>query len=122
MKEHEIIIKGVHLELTDAIKQAVHQKMERLFHHSARIIRIRVELEYNSHKNRQEEFIAKGHIEIQGPDILISVASDDLYKSIDTLVDKLDRKLSQKAQMAKAKRKDTHAIDLPANLPKMKHV
>jgi putative sigma-54 modulation protein len=121
MNQHEVIIKGVHMDLTEALKQTVLEKMERLFNHEERIIRVRVELEYHSHKHKDNEFVAKGHIEINGPDIVISVASDDLYKSLDQLVDKLDRKLAQRSQIKRVKRKDTHPIDLPANLPKVRH-
>lgn len=109
------------MDLTEALKQTVLEKMERLFNHEERIIRVRVELEYHSHKHKDNEFVAKGHIEINGPDIVISVASDDLYKSLDQLVDKLDRKLAQRSQIKRVKRKDTHPIDLPANLPKVRH-
>jgi putative sigma-54 modulation protein len=118
MKQHDVIISGLHVDLTEAMKNAVHEKVERLFQHEDRIIRLRVELEYNQNISRQDEFIAKGHIEINGKDIVISVASDDLYKSIDLLVDKLDRKLRRRSRLAKVKRKQTHVIDIPAEIPK----
>lgn len=121
MKEHDVIIKGVHLELTEALKQTVLKKVERLFQHNERIVRLRIELEFCNHKHKQNEFIAKGQIEIYGPEIFVSVASDDLYKSIDELVDKLGRQIRRKNRARKAKRKDTHDIDLSADLPKIKH-
>ncbi len=118
MKQHDVIISGLHLELTDAMKSIVHEKVEKLFQHEDRIIRLRVELEYNQNVTREEEFIAKGHIEINGAPIVISVATDDLYKSIDLLIDKLDRKLRRRSRLEKVKRKHTHQIDLPADIPK----
>ena len=48
--KNAIIITGVHLELTQALKDKVNEKMDKLFAHEAGIIRIRVELEYNAHR------------------------------------------------------------------------
>ena len=94
--ENEIIVSGVHLELTEALKDIVHAKAEKLFRHDENIIRLRVELEHVTSKDPQSEFVAKGHVEIQGPDIVASAASEDLYKSIDLLIQKLDRQLIER--------------------------
>ena len=42
---HEVIVSGIHLELTPSLKTFVNEKAGRLFRHEERIIRIRVELE-----------------------------------------------------------------------------
>ncbi|MDR3317637.1 MAG: ribosome-associated translation inhibitor RaiA [Puniceicoccales bacterium] len=93
--DKDIIISGVHLQLTDAIKQIVHEKVEKLFRHDEHIIRIRVDLMHETTKDPSEAFIAKGHIEIHSPDIIATATSDDLYKSIDLLIQKLDRQLNE---------------------------
>ena len=116
---HPIIISGVHLELTEALKAKVNEKMSKLFAHEMAIIRIRVELEYNAHRNTNEnEFIAKGHIEIHGPPMVASVASNDLYQSIDKLTIKLDRMLRRRSRLERVKRKHPHQVEIPAELPK----
>ena len=116
---NNIIITGVHLELTEALKARVNEKMTKLFAHETAIIRIRVELEYNSHHTTsQNEFIAKGHIEIHGPPMISSAASNDLYKSIDQLTVKLDRMLRRRSRLQRVKRKHPHDIEIPAELPK----
>jgi putative sigma-54 modulation protein len=96
MEDKDIIISGVHLELSDALKSIIHEKAEKLFRHDEHIIRLRVELEHAHAKDPQEAFIAKGHVEIHGPDIIASAASDDLYKSIDLLIQKLDRQITER--------------------------
>lgn len=119
MKQHDVIISGLNMELTDAIKNVVQAKAEKLFEHDDHIIRMRVELEYDSHrKSHQKEFIAKGQLEVRGNDHVVSVATEDLYKSIDLMVQKLDRMLRRRSRLARVKRKDTHTIDLPADIPK----
>lgn len=93
MSDREIIISGVHIDLTDAIKAMVNEKAQKLFAHNNAIIRVRVSLEVSKNKAHQDEFIARGKIEIGGTDIEASAATNDLYKSIDDMINKLDRQL-----------------------------
>jgi putative sigma-54 modulation protein len=119
MKQHDVIISGLNLDLTDAIKNMVHSKAEKLYEHEDRIIRMRVELEYDPHnRSHQKEFIAKGHLEVRGNDHVCTAETDDLYKSIDQMVHKLDRMLRRRARLQKVKRKTTHMVDIPAAIPK----
>ncbi len=105
MSEYPIIISGVHMELTDAIKSIVYEKMSKLFKHEAEIVRLRVELVRDARKVNMEEFTAKGQIEIHGPNMIVSITADNLYKAVDELVDKLDRKLRRRSRLLKVKRK-----------------
>ncbi|MEM8866725.1 MAG: ribosome-associated translation inhibitor RaiA [Verrucomicrobiota bacterium] len=119
MKQHDVIISGLNMDLTEAMKNMVSDKAEKLFEHDDHIIRMRVELEYDSHqKSHQKEYIAKGQLEVRGNDHFVTVATDDLYKSIDQMVQKLDRMLRRRSRLKKVKRKDTHMIDIPVSIPK----
>jgi ribosomal subunit interface protein len=61
MKQHDVIISGLNMDLTDAIRNVVEAKIEKLFEHEDHIVRMRVELEYDAHQStHQNEFIAKG--------------------------------------------------------------
>lgn len=114
----KLIVRGVHLDLTEALRHAAEHKAERLLRHNDYIVRIRIDLELDKTKDITTRFIAKGHIEIGGPDLVASVASDDCYKSIDLLVDKLDRLLERRHGLRKDKRNHPHATDLNTELPK----
>jgi len=114
----KLIVRGVHLDLTEALRQAVANKAERLLRHNDYIIRVRIDLELDKTKDINHRFIAKGHIEIGGPDLLASVSCEDCYKSIDLLVDKLDRLLERRHGIRKDKRNHPHATDLATELPK----
>lgn len=92
----KLIVSGIHLSLTPALKQAIEQKTEKLLRHSSHIIRLRVDLEHDQTKGPDDRFVAKGHIEIDGPDLIASAASNDGYKSIDLLVAKLDELLRRR--------------------------
>jgi putative sigma-54 modulation protein len=115
---HEVIVSGIHLDLTPSLKSCVNEKVGRLFRHEERIVRIRVELEYDGKNDVTHPFTAKGHIAIHGPDMNCSVASDECHKSVDLLVDKLDRMLRRRARLYKVKRKHPHAVELGVLLPK----
>jgi putative sigma-54 modulation protein len=116
---HEIIVSGIHLELTAGLKFHVREKMERLFRHEERIVRIKVELECDRKHDHEHKFIVKGHIIIHGPDINGTVESEDCYKAIDLLVDKLDQSLRKRHGLHKDKRNHPHAIEFDGvELPK----
>jgi putative sigma-54 modulation protein len=100
----ELIVSGIHLELTPSLKTFVREKTERLFRHEERIIRIRVELECDPKQSVSNRFTAKGHIMINGPDMNASVAADECHKAVAMLVDKLDRMLSRRATYFKVRR------------------
>lgn len=119
MSEHELILTGRHIELTDALKRFVEEKVEKLFRHEDRIIRIRFELDYDNNHNKDRPFIAKGIIEINGPQMVVSEATHDMHKSIDEVVQKLDRKIRRRSRLNKVKRNHPHEVELPAELPKV---
>ncbi|MBL63250.1 MAG: ribosomal subunit interface protein [Opitutae bacterium] len=104
----KVILSGLHMNLTDALKATVMEKTERLFKHEEHIMRVRVELESktcsNTHKDR---YVAKGYLELRGSSIIMTDASNDLYKSIDRLVDKLDRGLRRRSRLKVVKRKQS---------------
>jgi len=87
----KVIVSGIHLDLTDALKAAAHHQATKLLRHNDHIVRIRLDIEHDKTKAKDAEFIAKGLIEISGPDLIASVGSEDAYKSLDLLADKLDR-------------------------------
>jgi len=62
--------------------------------------------------------VAKGHIELNGAPKVASAGTDDLYKSIDLLVEKLDRMLRRRSRIRKTKRNHPHDVDIPAEIPK----
>ncbi|MEY4489927.1 MAG: ribosomal subunit interface protein [Verrucomicrobiota bacterium] len=101
---NDIIVSGIHLDLTPALKQFVQEKSVRLFRHEERIVRLRVELECDPKQDVAHRFTAKGHIEINGPDMNASVSEDECHKAVALLVDKLDRMLGRRAQLQKARR------------------
>jgi putative sigma-54 modulation protein len=115
---HEVIVSGIHLELTPSLKAFVQEKTERLFRHDERIIRIRVELACDRSPASGVQFTAKGHIQIHGPDMNAAVEAGECHKAVTLLVDKLDRMLQRRHQLLRVKRNHPHATELGVELPK----
>jgi putative sigma-54 modulation protein len=90
-----LILRGIHIELTDAMKAALETKAERLFRHEPDILRVRIDVEPDFH-HRRRVFTAKGRIEIAGPDMSAAVTTGDAYTSANLLIDKLDRMLRRR--------------------------
>jgi putative sigma-54 modulation protein len=114
----EIIVSGIHLELTPSLKTFVREKAERLFRHEERIVRLRVELECDPTETVGTRFKAKGHVVIHGPDMNAVVEADECHKAVALLVDKLDRMLGRRHQLQRVKRNHPHAVELETELPK----
>jgi putative sigma-54 modulation protein len=112
MSNAPIVMSGVHLDLTDALKETVSAKVEKLLRHNPRIIRVHVELVHTRNRDHSREFAAQIRLEVPGPDIIVREESDDLYKSIDILVDKVDRQLRRRHRLDKEKRNHPHPTDL----------
>ncbi|MSU48204.1 MAG: ribosome-associated translation inhibitor RaiA [Opitutus sp.] len=115
---HEVIVSGIHLELTPSLKTFVREKAERLFRHEERIVRMRFELECDRSPAVGVQFKAKGHIEIHGPDMNASVEADECHKAVAMLIDKLDRMLQRRHQLHRVKRNHPHAVDIETEIPK----
>lgn len=114
----KINITGINLELTAALKAYVIEKASKLFEHNDRIIRANFELEFIPTKDPKESFVAKSTLEVAGPNIVLSVTTDDLYKSIDELVDKLIRQIRRAHRLVKEKRNHPQKIEIGEEIPK----
>jgi putative sigma-54 modulation protein len=77
-----------------------------------------VELECDPKQEVSNRFIAKGHVNIHGPDLNATVSSDECHKAVSLMIDKLDRMLERRNSLNKVKRKNLHAVELDVELPK----
>lgn len=95
----QINITGHHVELTESMSNYVHSKFEKLERHFDNITNVQVTLSVD--KKRQ---IAEGDIHVAGGQIFATHEHDDMYASIDGLIDKLDRQIiKHKEKMKKHK-------------------
>lgn len=114
----KLILRGIHLELTDAMRTVIHDKVGKLLRHEPRIDRVRIDLEHDKVHNGKQHFIAKGHIEISGPDMVASVSDANGYTAVNLLIDKLDGLLRKRHSEHKEKVHHPHPVELDVALPK----
>lgn len=79
---------GNHVEITDAMRDYVVSKINKITRHFDHVIDVSVILSIE--KNKQ---IAEANIHVRGKDIFVETDSENMYASIDSLVDKLDRQI-----------------------------
>lgn len=84
----QIQITGRNLEVTQAIRDYIHEKFEKLTRHFEHVIGAEVvlQIEHNRH-------FAEAKIAIPGNDVVAKAESEHMYGAIDALQSKLDRQL-----------------------------
>ncbi len=85
----QLSITGRHLDVTDALKDYVTNKISRLERHYDHITNIQVVLAVDKMAQTAEAIVRAGHHQ----EIFADAEADDLYAAIDALSDKLDRQL-----------------------------
>jgi putative sigma-54 modulation protein len=85
----QIDITGQHIEITDAIRNYVTDKLPRLEKHFDNIIGAHVILKVEKHIHTAECTLSVGG----GPRLHAEDTNNDLYAAIDTMLDKLDRQV-----------------------------
>lgn len=79
---------GNHIEITDAMRDYVTSKIGKITRHFDHVIDVSVILSVEKLKQK-----AEANVHIRGKDIFVETDSEDMYASIDSLVDKLDRQI-----------------------------
>jgi len=86
----QVSITGRHVDLTDPLKAYVHEKLEHLKHSFDHVVDVHVVLSVEKHRQRCEVDISA-----KGVHIHAKHETDDMYASIDGVVDKLNRQLKR---------------------------
>ena len=84
----QITISGHHVDVTDALRDYVQTKFDRLQRHYSQITQVEVTLNVEKLVHK-----AESRLHIAGRDLFAQAESDDMYAAIDALADKLDRQL-----------------------------
>ena len=84
----ELTISGHHLDVTQAIRHHVEEKLRTIQRHGDQITHIEVVLIVERQIQK-----AEGTLHLAGADLFASSESTDMYAAIDSLAQKLDRQL-----------------------------
>lgn len=88
-----LTISGHHLEVTPAIREYVHSKMERIMRHFDHVIDIAVILTVDNLQEKDKRQKAEVNMNLSGKALHAEGIAHNLYAAIDTLIDKLDRQV-----------------------------
>ena len=91
----KLIVNGRNIELTEAIKAHVAEKVERLEHHYDFIQEIHVFLGVEKNPRISAGHLAEATVVVSRAVLRVETSSEDLYGSIDKLIDKIERVLSR---------------------------
>ncbi len=94
----QVNLTGHHIELTDALRDYVNEKLARLERHYDNITTVQVTLSVE--KERQQ---AACTLHAAGADLHADAQDSDMYAAIDALADKLDRQLVKHKEKAQAR-------------------
>lgn len=97
----QLSISGHHLNITEAIKQHSIEKLSKIKHHFDHLININLILEVE--KDVQK---AEATIHVSGADLFAKAESDNLYVSIDRMVNKLDSQIKKHKEKLNDHRKN----------------
>lgn len=86
----QLNITGHHMDLTDSLHNYVESKLEKLERHFDNVTNVHVILSVE--KQRQK---AEAKVNISGAELFADATNEDMYASIDAMVDKLDRQIKK---------------------------
>ena len=84
----QVNISGHQLEVTDALRDYIGEKLSRLERHFDKITNVQIILEVEKLKQKIE-----ATLHIAGGEVVANAEHEDMYAAIDLLADKLDRQL-----------------------------
>lgn len=84
----QINITGHHVELTDALRDYVNKKLNKLERHFDNVTNLHVVLTVEKQQQK-----AEANVHVTGQEIFAQANTSDMYASIDAMVDKLDRQI-----------------------------
>lgn len=100
-------IRGNKLEVTQAIKDYIQEKVSRLEKYFDGDVEVKVVISAKGKEQKVEVNLWRGKYDVRAEE-----TKEDLYASIDLVVDKLDRQLKKyKDKITNKKRKETHVIE-----------
>lgn len=86
----QISLTGHHVDITDALRNYVDTKFERLERHFDRVTNVHVILTVEKQRHK-----AEATMHLNGADLFADAEKEDMYAAIDGLVDKLDRQVKK---------------------------
>lgn len=99
----QINLTGHHVDVTDALRTYVDEKIARLERHFDHVTNVHVILSVEKLDRK-----AEATVHVAGADVFADAVHQDMYAAIDALVDKLDRQVIRHKEKLKSHRGNGH--------------
>ena len=99
----QVNLTGHHVDITDALRAYVDEKIARLERHFDHVSNVHVILSVEKLNKK-----AEATVHIAGADVFADSVHEDMYAAIDSLVDKLDRQVLRHKEKIKSHRGNGH--------------
>lgn len=103
----QLEITGHHIEVTDSLRSHIEEKAAKLTRHFDQVLSIHVILEVQKKTHR-----AEATINVSGNHLFADAEFEDMYGTVNSLVDKLDRQIIKHKEKTKAHSRDNIADSL----------
>ncbi len=88
-----LTISGHHVDVSPALKNYAVSKLEKVTRHFDQVVDVNVLLTVENLKEKERRHKAEVTLHVKGRDIYVEHSAEDMYASIDQLMDKLDRQV-----------------------------
>ncbi|MCB1802759.1 MAG: ribosome-associated translation inhibitor RaiA [Gammaproteobacteria bacterium] len=105
----QVNLTGHHVDLTDALRSYVEEKIARLERHFDHVTNVHVILSVEKLVQK-----AEATVHVAGADVFADATHEDMYAAIDALVDKLDRQVLKHKEKVKSHRGNGHRESVEA--------
>ena len=106
----QLSLTGHHVEITDALRSYVQEKVERLERHFDHVTNMHVILSVEKLQQK-----AEARVHLSGADVFADSVHQDMYAAIDALVDKLDRQVIKHKEKLQNRRGNGSRAAAPAS-------
>ena len=99
----QVNLTGHHVDITDALRAYVDEKIAKLERHFDHVTNVHVILSVEKLNKK-----AEATVHVAGADVFADAVHEDMYAAIDSLVDKLDRQVLRHKEKIKSHRGNGH--------------
>ncbi len=107
----QITINGKNIDITDALKDYVNEKFEKIIKHNAHIMNLKVTLSVTRNPSVKKNSTAEVTCFLNGSTIKIKEDAESMYAAIDLISDRVDRQVREvKEKLVKKSKSATESI------------
>jgi len=118
MSSNTVLIHTEGFTASDDLVALAHRKVEKLFRHGDRLVRVRLNVARETPRSGAELFAATARLERAGRDAVTHAFGETPDAVVHDVIDKLERMINARTDARKHADHHPRAVDLPAALPK----